>query len=248
MTWRNSYRITAAAELLAAVFFALGMGQAARAQQLSVQPVNVFLGPGQRATSLSVTNTGTKETGFQVRTFDWNQKGDDDQLTASQIVVASPPLVTIGPGATQVVRLILRQPPTDREATYRILLDQLPPPPEAGVVHVVLRMSIPIFAMPQKHAAPHIQFHVERTSDGVDLVGVNDGSSHEALRDIVLATTDGRQLKAAANGSPYILAGSTRHWHIDTQGYVPKPEETLQLTARGYVAPVNQTVHLAATP
>lgn len=248
MVWRNSFRVTAAATLLAAVLLATGMVRAVRAQDLSVQPVNVFLAPGQRAATLSVTNAGKKETGIQVRTFDWNQKGDDDQLISSQIVVASPPLITIAPGATQVVRLILRQPPKDREATYRILLDQLPPPPEAGVVHMVLRLSIPIFAMPATRAAPHIQFRVERSSGGVDLVGVNDGSSHEALREIVLATSDGRQLKASTSASPYILAGSTRHWHIDTQGYVPQPDETLQLTARGYAAPVNETIHLAATP
>jgi fimbrial chaperone protein len=225
------------------------MAQVAQTQELSVQPVNIFLAPGQKATSLSVTNTGKSETGIQIRTFDWNQKGDDDQLVASQIVVASPPLITIAPGSTQVVRLILRQAPRDQEATYRILLDQLPPPPEAGVVRVVLRMSIPIFAMPVARAAPRLRFHVEPVSGGgIDLVGVNDGLSHEALRDIVLTTGDGHQLKAAAKGSPYILAGSTRHWHIDAQGYVPRTNENLQLTAHGYVAPFNETVHMAAVP
>ncbi len=211
-------------------------------------PVNVFMPAGQKAASLSVTNNGKTESSIQIRTFDWNQSGNEDQLDPSKVVVASPPLVTIAPGATQVVRLILRQSPQDREATYRILVDQIPPPAEPGVVHVVLRLSIPIFAMPSIRALPSVQFRIERDAGKLYLVGVNAGLSHEVIRDIVLTTSGGLNLKAASGASPYILAGVTRRWLVDAQGYVAQPGEAMQLTAHGYNAAIDQQVRVVAAP
>ena len=145
-----------------------------------------FLSPGQKATSLTVTNQGKSETAIQIRAFAWSQQDGRTSLTATDEVVASPPLATIAPGATQVVRLILRQSPQKREATYRILLDQIPPPAEPGVVHIVLRMSIPIFAQPAIRSFADVQFHLERNAGQLYLVGYNAGNLHESIRDIVL--------------------------------------------------------------
>ena len=58
----------------------------------------------------------------------------------------------------------LRQLPENQEATYRILIDQIPPPVEPGIVHMVLRLSIPIFVLPSNRAFPDVRFHVERTA------------------------------------------------------------------------------------
>ncbi len=76
-------------------------------------------------------------------------------------MVASPPAVTIAPGASQVARLILRKPPEGKEATYRLLVDQIPPPAAPGTVRVALRLSIPVFAEPATRAVAHVQYHVE---------------------------------------------------------------------------------------
>jgi fimbrial chaperone protein len=144
--------------------------------------------------------------------------------------------------------LILRQPPLDREATYRILVDQIPPPAEPGIVHMVLRLSIPIFAQPATRALPHIQFHVERDAGKLFLVGVNDGLRHEAIHEIVLSTGDGRKLKEEPSSSPYILAGSTRRWPIAAQDPLPLPSETLQLTAHADAGVIDQQVRFVPAP
>jgi len=218
------------ADKTAALTLLLAAGLAAGAQSLAVLPVNVFLAPGQNAATLAVTNHGDRETAIQIRPFAWNQPDGNDDLVATDELVISPPLATVAAGATQVVRLILRHPPGGREDTYRILLDQIPPPAEPGVVHVVLRLSIPIFAQPEIRALPHLQFHIERNGGQVYLVGVNDGLHHEVVRDIVLFTNDGT-LKTDAGLSPYILAGATRRWHIAAPESLPLPMLTLRLTA-----------------
>ena len=249
MILRNSCRRMAAALAIAstAVILLLAV-PAAPAQALSVLPVNIFFSPGQKASSLTVTNAGATETSIQIRAYAWSQQGGDDQLTESDAVVLSPPLTTIAPGASQVVRLILRQLPQGREATYRILIDQIPPPAEPGIVHMVLRMSIPIFAQPPTRAVPHVQFHLELDSGKLIVVGINDGLSHEVVRDIVLTTKDGRKLKEESSALPYILAGVTRRWTIAADGPLPLPGETLQLTAHTDAAIIQQQVGFVAAP
>jgi fimbrial chaperone protein len=224
--------------------------RAAGAQALSVLPVNIFLQPGQKATTLTVTNQGDHETSVQIRAFAWSQQSGDDQLTASDAVVVSPPIATIAPGATQVVRLILRVPPSsgDREATYRILVDQIPPPAEPGVVRVVLRLSIPIFALPATRAVSNVRYRLAFDAGKMFLVGSNDGLRHESIRDIVLLTSDGRKLKPTAGTSPYILSGATRRWPIDVEGPLPLPSEPIQLTGHSDTGAIDEQVGVVAAP
>lgn len=234
----------------AVTLFVLLWGVAAEGQVLSVVPVNIFLAPGQRATSLTVTNQGTSATAVQIRAFTWSQRGDEDPLTATDQVVVSPPIASISPGASQVVRLVLRLPPMggDKEATYRILLDQIPPPAEAGVVHVVLRLSIPIFAAPSTRAVPNVRYHLEIQGGQLYLVGSNDGLRHEVIRDIELLTSDGRKLKAAPGSSPYLLAGATRRWNIAVPGKLPLPSEMMRLTGHTDAGAIEEQVRVVSTP
>lgn len=232
---------------LAACFVLLGASLAARAQSLSVNPVNIFMAPGETAATLTVTNHGTSGTAIQIRAYAWSQQGDDDQLTATNEVVVSPPLATIGPGSDQVVRLILRHAPKDRESTYRIVLDQIPPPAEPGIVHIVLRMSIPIFALPATRATPHMQFHAEIDAGQLYLVAVNDGLRHERIRDFELTASDGRKMKEAPGLSPYLLAGVTRRWNISAQAPLPLPGEILQMKGHSDAGAIEEQVRVVAS-
>jgi fimbrial chaperone protein len=220
----------AAARVAACITFL--SGGTVSAQSLTVLPVTIQMAPTQMATALTVINQGDSETGVQVRTFAWNQPDGKDQLTSSDEVLASPPLATIAPGVTQVVRLVLRRPPQGHEETYRILLDQIPPPPAPGTVRVALRLSIPIFAEPATRVVPHVLYHIERDAGQAYLVALNDGGRHETIRDVTLTTHEGSGLKIEANASPYVLAGATHRWRIVTQVPLPAPGGTVRLTAR----------------
>jgi len=244
-----SQRRVGVPELLAAILVILFTSLAAGAQSLAVLPVNIFMPPGQMATTLTVTNQSNSETAIQIRGYAWNQPdGADDQLTPSDAIVVSPPIATIAPGATQVVRLILRQPAQGREVTYRILVDQLPPPAQPGMVHVVLRLSIPVFVQPASRAVGHVHYHVEVNNGQSYLVAANDGLSHDVIRDIVLTTSDGRKLKTESRALPYVLAGATRRWQIVAQGPPPLPGDTLRLTARAVAGAIEEQVRVVPSP
>ncbi|WP_158615516.1 molecular chaperone [Acidipila sp. EB88] len=228
---------------VASVLLLPGAGLAG-AQALAVMPISVALLPGQKATSLTVVNKGQTATSVQIRVYGWSQSDGDDHLVASDIVMASPPIATIAPNASQTIRVVLRRSPEGEEETYRIILDQLPPPPEPGVVHVVLRMSIPIFAEPHGPVPSRLTFHLEKQGENTFLVASNTGDTHETLRDMKLALSDGTSVEVKAHGSPYILAGATRRWPLVSGDTLPA-HPALRVSAQGVSGAIHQQVALA---
>lgn len=218
------------------------------AQPLGISPVTLQLAPGQAATSLTVTNQGDRPTAIQLRVFAWNQDKGEDELVTTDHLIISPPITTIAPAATQVVRLMLRRPATGKEASYRILLDQIPAATEPGVVQVALRVSMPLFAAPVTRIASALRYHLEQRDGRPWLVAVNTGSRHETVRDIQLTSADGRHLKIADGVLPYVLAGATRRWLIVEMGGAAKWQSKVELSARGDLGPIRVSVSFAANP
>jgi fimbrial chaperone protein len=241
------YRLRAATRWIAAIFL-LSAAATAFGQALSVAPVNISLEPNQKSAILSLTNRSESDMSIQIRVFAWNQTDNLDQLTETNAVIVSPPLATIAPGSNQVIRLLLRHPAIGREDTYRILADQIPSAGKAGTVQIVLRLSIPVFAEPEGKTAPHLQFHLESDGQKVFLVGVNDGTRHDALRETELTTSDGRKLKTDPGVLPYILAGVTRRWPIVAEGVPLKTGEALRLKAKRDSGSIDQEVRYAPAP
>ncbi len=241
----RALRVAAVGTLAAG--FALLPPTLARAQGLTVLPVNIEMPSGQLTTTMTVINNGTTETSVQIRALAWTQSDGNEQLTASDDVMASPPIATIAPGATQVVRLVLSKAPTDKEATYRLLLDQIPPAAAPGTVRLALRLSIPIFAEPATRALPHMVYHLESGGGTMTLVAVNDGGRHDTVRDLKLIATDGTAT-TAAEGSPYVLSGSTRRWAVAHTGRVPAVGASMRLTGLTDTGPLDVPVAIIAKP
>jgi fimbrial chaperone protein len=219
------------------------------AQGLTVSPVIVQMRPGERAAALTLSNNEDRDITVQIRSFAWSQTDEtNENLAASGEILASPPIATIAPGASQVVRLVLRNPLQGREASYRILLDELPPAVEARRVRVELRFSIPVFAEPRERVAPHVQWGIRSKAGQAWLTAVNDGTQHQSFQDIELHMPDGRKLDVEFKTPPHILAGSTRHWPILTYGPAPAPASSVRLVARADSGSVEQLVRVDAAP
>ncbi len=223
-----------------AIFFVVLLSAGpGRGQALTVLPISIDMAPGQMAAALTVIDEGDKETSFQIRPFAWAQPGGADQLSPTDELLVSPPLGTIAAGARQVVRLVLRRPPTGKEATYRILLDQIPPAAAPGTVRIALRLSIPIFAEPASRVSAPLQWRIETSGGQAFLVAVNSGTRHETIRNVGLRSAAGAALQIEANASPYVLAGATRRWRILTASPVGG---VVRLTATGDAGAIDQPV------
>jgi fimbrial chaperone protein len=208
-----------------------GFSQQARAQALEVAPILVELAAGQMATTLTATNKGARGVSVQIRPFQWEQSGNTDHLTPTDQLAVGPPITELGAGDTQTFRLVLRRPATGTEASYRILLDEIPPPPEPGTVRVALRLSIPVFAEPEARVAPSLTWRIVSDGNGnAELIGVNRGTRHLRIVNPMLALQQGTSLRVVPNQNPYVLPAAERSWRIEG-GARLKPGLTVRLTA-----------------
>lgn len=230
------------AAMLAVILFFCGVPRVAVAQ-MAVTPVTVFFDPEQRTAVMTVTNSSSAPMTLQVRPFNWEQKQEDDQLTPATALGVSPPMASIPAGSTQTVRLILHETQQTREGTYRLLLDQIPSSPDANSVHIVLRLSIPVFVHPKAKVMALMKYRLERKGDEVTLVVSNLGLLHENLRNAALSAPDGRKCKFEMKGLPYVLQGNTRRWKVVADGgALPKLGETWTLTATAVSGELKQEV------
>ena len=214
-----------------------------------ITPVNVVMAAGQAAATLTIANEGDHDISFQIRAFAWQAgHAGDTQLVRTNELLVSPPLGTIASGATQIARMVLSRAPGARELSYRILIDELPPPTSAGVVHVALRLSIPVFAEPAGIAVPHVHWRIAKEGTQVWLVAVNDGTRHQSIGEIALRTADGHALSLKSDTPPYVLAGGEHRWSIQPDGPMPASGDILQLTARSDGGPIDQQVRLDGGP
>lgn len=234
------------ARLAAVAAFVALTGAAVRAEDtgLTIYPVTIQLSGGERAAVLTIQNHTDTDTTFQIRAFSWSQHNDQEQLVPTDAILVSPPLWTVAAGKEQVVRLVLRQPAQDREASFRILFDQILPPPKPGSVNFALRLSIPVFVEPTAQAPPHLVWSIERSY----LVAVNEGGRRETVRDIAVSTPDGRALQIEKGESPYVLAGATRRWRIVTPNFSASGSTALRLKADADTGAIDQSVTVRHTP
>lgn len=213
------FRLKVRAAVVAAFFVGLHPGLL-WAGAFHVTPVRVNLSSQQTSAALTVQNSGEEPVVIQLQATAWSQENGQDQYPpANEDLLATPPIFTIQPGATQIVRVALRRSAgVDQELSYRLFLQEVPPPPKPGFhgLQVALRIGIPVFIQPKIKVAPVLHWKVERQAGNrikVDLK--NDGNAHVQVTDFSVAGPDERTL-AVQQVSAYLLPGQSHNWVLPT--------------------------------
>lgn len=187
------------------------------AGSFSVSPVRVSITPDTRVVALQVHNSGSGPASVQAELVAWSQVNGEDKFEPSRDVLVTPPIFTVPPGETQVIRVGLRRPPDQtRELSYRLFLQELPPPIPDNFqgLRVVTRMSLPVFVAPDSgEAAPALRWRVQGDADnGLLVTARNDGNGHGQVTELHLELADGREIKQ--RGNTYILPEAMGEWSI----------------------------------
>lgn len=226
---------------------AVATGQAQAAATILLWPIDPWLPADANATELWIQNQGNSATTMQVRIVRWKQEGGYERYTAQQEVVASPPIVTIGKGSKQLIRLIKQGTiPLGVEQAYRIIVDEIPQPgakaePTIGL-KLQMRYSIPLFVYGQgiptiKEGAHHVlvdtrnlSWHIRQDGGQPELEVHNRGDVHVRLSQVALE--QGGQKRTVADGLlGYVLPNSTRSWPIPA-GIRQPNQMSAQINAR----------------
>jgi fimbrial chaperone protein len=199
-------------------------GSTAYAGSFAVNPVRVTLSATQSVAAVTVRNVGDQATVVQLETSSWAQHDGKDVLEPTTEVLATPPILTVPPGGSRIVRVGLRRPAdARRELTYRLFLREVPPPePIAQGLRVSLLVSMPIFVVPPKMSAPEVHWRAMRTPDGrIRLQASNTGMVHVQLGQLDIAPAAGGAAVATRSMSEYVLPDNSREWVVSAQPAPP---------------------------
>ena len=216
--------------LLAASFIA-----PAWAGLFSVNPVRIYMAPKDRAVAVTITNEGDEELVMQADVYVWKQKPDgEDDLTLSEDLFLSPPIIKLAPKSRQVVRLaMLRPPQSGQQLTYRMIVREIPeakPAKDTVQLQIALAFSMPVFITPPG-AKRQLGCTVERlAADMVKAVCENTGNAYAQPRDFALTSPAGEKLASRDSGG-YILPGIKRSFELKrTEGRIPGGQAKLAVT------------------
>jgi fimbrial chaperone protein len=194
-------------------------GAPVKAASLQISPVIVTLAASQSAAYLLLENTTQQPLFGQVRVFDWDQTLNEETLSPARDLVASPPVLEIGAGRKQLVRLVrIDNSARADERAYRILIDEIPGADDTRAVGVAVRLrySVPVFVAPETSGKPGLRWQLRKAPDGVYLHVQNEGGRRAQIAAVELLT--GRERYSVDPGLlGYALAHHTRQWKLPPQ-------------------------------
>lgn len=212
------------------------------ATSLQISPVLIDLAGAAAAAKIAVSNAGDKPIHAQIRVFKWSQKDGKDVVEPTQDVVASPPIATIEANSEQIVRIVrLDRSPLSREASYRLLIDQIPDrsAPTRSAVTFAMRYSVPVFFAPAHQAAPKLTWSLAHRNGVATLTATNSGSRRVRIAELGISRESGATVAARKGLLGYVLGGSTASWEFP--GVNLPRGTTVSITARGDDGPIDAT-------
>ena len=233
------------------LFFFVMCASVANASKIGVSPVRLTLSDNQKIDSLSVRNNGTEPITMQVEVLSWSQREGKAVFAATRELLANPPIFTIPAGNSQLVRVGLRRAPdAQRELAYRVILEELPPPPnpDAMGMFMTMRISLPVFVLPEIDTKPVLLWQAARTSQGALKISLsNSGNAHIQIKNFKLSLLDSAQPWLTQQSSDYVLAGQSRDWILpaNPENPAPPPGVSLKLFAQTDAGDIEAEVIIA---
>jgi fimbrial chaperone protein len=201
-----------------------------------VDPVRIDLDASQKSSSLVIRNNDQAPTVIQVNLMAWSQVDGEDVFTPTRDVLLTPPIITIQPGAEQLLRLALRRPfDPQKELTYRVFLQEVPAPSKPGFrgLQVALRMSVPIFANINQALLPKMQWKSDYIAKehALRVELINSGEAHLHLYEFSLRPPSSNKDLILQQTAVYLLPRQHHVWTLKLDSMTTIDSVKLKLKA-----------------
>ena len=197
-----------------------GAGRA-RASGLNISPVQVWLSQETSRSLLTLRNEGPEDARYQVSVVAWDEDATKGmKLAPTEDIVAFPLVLELKVGETRSLRIGAAVPFGPVEKTYRVFLEELPPPEKPqtrSTVRVLTRVGIPIFLAPVRSLEDHKLSAVSVGGTGASVDVQNTGNVHfrvETVRLEGFAEGGARLFGKEAQGW-YVLAGAHKRYELE---------------------------------
>ena len=206
----------------------------AHAGSFQVNPIRVDMAKGATSAAITLHNDGDEAIVVQSSVVAWSQETGQDAYAPTTEALVTPPIMTVAPGGDQIVRVGLRRgPDAQRELTYRLYLQEVPPPPKAGFtgLQVALRVGLPVFVAPVAATMRRLEWSAQIAPDGIALTAQNTGNAHVQVSDFELRVPGANEALAHQSSLAYVLAGQRRTWTLPAPADRVKAVRELHLKA-----------------
>ena len=188
------------------------MAPLAQAASLSVSPNRLDVPAPASSASVDLRNDAALPINIQIRIFKWVLKNGEDFYEETDDVVATPPVATVPPGGSALVRIVrtANAPPVGEEP-YRLIVDEIPDANrvrDVGV-NVALRYAIPVFFLNGDASQAKVAWSIRTEGGKRMLIATNTGDKSSRIAKLRLDKT---VLYAGLAG--YVLGHSTRMWPL----------------------------------
>jgi fimbrial chaperone protein len=201
--------------LLAALAASPGSIGVAVAAQLRVEPVLLEMNAPTAAGTLTLRNDENSDVTIQTRVLRWTQTAGKETLEPTTEVVASPPAVTLAPGADYVVRVVrVSKQPVIGEESYRVIVDQLPRTArqQSRSVNLLIRQSIPVFFRGRELGLPLVTWSLSSDAGKLVVSANNAGDQRLRIASLRLKDSSGATISFGNGLVGYALGQSSMSW------------------------------------
>jgi fimbrial chaperone protein len=207
----------------------------AGAGSFQVNPIRVDMAKGATTAAITLRNDGEEPIVVQSSVVGWAQENGQEVYAPTTEALVTPPIMTVPPGGEQIVRVGLRRAPDpQRELTYRLYLQEVPPPPKPGFtgLQVALRVGLPVFVAPVAPGIRRLEWSAQIRADGaIVLTAQSTGNAHVQVTDFELRLPGAEEPVAHESSLAYVLAGQRRQWTLSAPADRVKSARELRLKA-----------------
>lgn len=215
---------------------------AALGSAFSISPLRIEITQSGDTALFQVRNQSNSEMALQARTFAWSQPEGADHYEQSADFAISPSISKIKPGQVQNFRVVkLAKTPEGVEATYRVVIDQLPSQPDGADTGAFtrLRLTVPLFIGSEKVSASKLNW----TAEPSIVAAANEGARTAKIMRASLVLADGSSFQLGNGGSRYVLPHAKISWPVPGELGCIKPGATISgiIDKKPFRAPIAST-------
>ena len=196
----------------ATLLWAAAAATPAAAGTLEVNPVLLEINANRRTATVTLRNQEAVPVTIRAYPLGWRQAGGGEEYAETTAVIVSPPVFTIAPGATQLVRVGLRSSAGARQA-YRLILEEVPDANPGNGIRVALRLNLPLYAMIPSGQASAVRWSAWQESGSWVVEAANSGPGYVRLSHDVAQEATGIRAGNDVNFGT-LLPGATRRWRL----------------------------------
>jgi fimbrial chaperone protein len=228
-------RATRLLGLAGAAALCIVMPAASIAGLFSISPIRLDLDGRNKTDSITIGNNETeRKIDMQAKLFGWTQDAEgNDVYVESNDLVFFPRIFSVDRQDQRVIRVGLKVPAGAMEQSYRLFVEELPPPPDpakrGAQVQFVLRFGVPIFVRPDNERLAGAIEGLEAAATTATVVIRNTGNQNFQILSLSVKSQAGYD-KEIVGG--YVLAGATKRISAPFPGELCRTLGKLQIVMK----------------